>query len=494
MEQEILLKEKYGCLGAESVYVKPADQDSVIRIDESKVRSGSQRSNILLFFKQFFNEVFLPQGYPYTVSDDYWSYQYWDTVQAFCSSICGSLTTHAIMKGVGVGDTAATPLAAAVTWILKDGTGMTGRIAFAWWKGSRLDAECKAWRLMADVLNDIAMLAEMLLPYVPNYTTIILCASQSAKAIVGVAGGATRAAITQHQAIRGNMGDVSAKDGSQETCINLLASFVGIFLLTTVTNAFCVWALFIILASCHIYANYQAVLSLRLVSLNTERMNLILKHYFSSKTEVPTPREVNAQESIIPGSGLTTKQLCGFDIYLGCSLQHSLKNRVISAEELKSMPEKLCCDNFMLLIDPENCIIRVVFREHESAHDVIQAYFTAVCMAIMLSVSKTTRLAHLPDSAMINKNPGRIMSDITQPYDFLVCTGKSYSGEIPSEEQIAKVLESNNEISKTFKIFMDLLETQGWKTDRHHFIVDEWRASWPLYRSSDNRSETRKKK
>lgn len=69
--------------------------------------------------------------------------------------------------------------------------------------------------------------------------------------------------------------------------------------------------------------------------------------------------------------------------------------------------------------------------------------------------------AHLPDPAMINKNPGRIKSDVTQPYDFLVCTGKSYSGGIPSEEQIAKVLESNNEISKAFKIFMDLLETQG---------------------------------
>ena len=32
---------------------------------------------------------------------------------------------------------------------------------------------------------------------------------------MGVAGGATRAALTQHQARRNNMADVSAKDGSQ---------------------------------------------------------------------------------------------------------------------------------------------------------------------------------------------------------------------------------------------------------------------------------------
>jgi len=35
------------------------------------------------------------------------------------------------------------------------------------------------------------------------------------QAVVGVAGGATRAALTQHQARRNNMADVSAKDGSQ---------------------------------------------------------------------------------------------------------------------------------------------------------------------------------------------------------------------------------------------------------------------------------------
>lgn len=55
--------------------------------------------------------------------------------QAFCSTISAILTTHAIFKGVGVGDQTADALSAAVTWIMKDGTGMIGRIAFAWWKG-----------------------------------------------------------------------------------------------------------------------------------------------------------------------------------------------------------------------------------------------------------------------------------------------------------------------------------------------------------------------
>ena len=39
---------------------------------------------------------------------------------------------------------------------------------------------------------------------------------------MGVAGGATRAAMTQHQARRDNMADVAAKDGSQVRYVNAL--------------------------------------------------------------------------------------------------------------------------------------------------------------------------------------------------------------------------------------------------------------------------------
>ena len=40
-------------------------------------------------------------------------------MQAFCSSITGTLATMAVLKGVGVGDSSATPLAATLTWMLK---------------------------------------------------------------------------------------------------------------------------------------------------------------------------------------------------------------------------------------------------------------------------------------------------------------------------------------------------------------------------------------
>lgn len=47
----------------------------------------------------------------------------------------GTLATQEVLRGVGVGDTSATPLAATVTWVIKDGCGHLGRIFFAFSHG-----------------------------------------------------------------------------------------------------------------------------------------------------------------------------------------------------------------------------------------------------------------------------------------------------------------------------------------------------------------------
>uniref|UniRef100_A0A8D0GWC7 RUS family member 1 n=1 Tax=Sphenodon punctatus TaxID=8508 RepID=A0A8D0GWC7_SPHPU len=238
-----------------------------------------------------FMSVFLPQGYPESVSPDYLPYQLWDTVQAFASSITGALATQAVLRGVGVGDQASTVTAATVTWLLKDGTGMLGRILFAWMKG-----------LFADVLNDVAIFMEIVAPAFPACFTAIVCASGLAKCIVGVAGGATRAALTMHQARRDNMADVSAKDGSQETLVNLAGLLVSLLLLPLVTNNLLLtYTLYGLFTALHLYANYRAVRAVCMETLNYARLRLVLRH-FLRHGEVPHPTHINPQEPLVPGT------------------------------------------------------------------------------------------------------------------------------------------------------------------------------------------------
>lgn len=118
-----------------------SDQESIVRVPLTRVAAGEKQlisENFLLY--KIFKTLFLPQGYPDSVSEDYIHYQLWDTIQAFCSTIngkfskkrifiqnmnfkhktlafVGTLSTHAILKGVGVGSDAANPLSATITWV-----------------------------------------------------------------------------------------------------------------------------------------------------------------------------------------------------------------------------------------------------------------------------------------------------------------------------------------------------------------------------------------
>ena len=171
----------------------------------------------------------------------------------------GSLATAAVLEGVGVGDAAATPLAATLTWILKDGAGMVGRILFAALVGTSLDHDCKRWRMFADITNDLVMLVELLARFLPRPLVLpVLCLAGVGRSLVGVAGGATKAAVAQHQALNSNMADLAAKDGSQETLVNLVALCLNLVLLPLVSgDLWLTGVLFIILTLLHIYANYR---------------------------------------------------------------------------------------------------------------------------------------------------------------------------------------------------------------------------------------------
>lgn len=120
---------------AEEYCGTPATQKHVFILQNDrlvKFKNGRKRH---YGFGSFFNEVFFPEGYPNSVSKDYLSYQIFDTIQAFCSSVNGTIATQSIMQGLGVGAEATTALAATMTWVLKDGVGMIGRIVFAWAQG-----------------------------------------------------------------------------------------------------------------------------------------------------------------------------------------------------------------------------------------------------------------------------------------------------------------------------------------------------------------------
>ena len=98
------------------------------------------------------------------------------------------------------------------------------------------------YRLLADVCNDAAMILECLSPAFPKPVRVCILATSSAlKALCGVAAGSSKASLSAHFARWGNLGELNAKDSSQETVISLLGMLAGSAVVSMVTSPVATW-------------------------------------------------------------------------------------------------------------------------------------------------------------------------------------------------------------------------------------------------------------
>jgi hypothetical protein len=168
------------------------------------------------------------------------------------------LSTQALLSAIGVGEKSATVIGATFQWFLRDFTGMLGGILFTFYQGSNLDSNAKMWRLVADLMNDIGMLMDLLSPLFPSAFIVVVCLGSLSRSFTGVASGATRAALTQHFALQDNAADISAKEGSQETMATMMGMSLGMLLARfTSGNPMAIWLSFLSLTVFHMYGKSQ---------------------------------------------------------------------------------------------------------------------------------------------------------------------------------------------------------------------------------------------
>ncbi|XP_072022371.1 RUS family member 1-like [Amphiura filiformis] len=450
MADTMVCRETYGS-HTEGRYVKQWD-GSIKRTERNKDATFTG-------IRTFVRDVFLPLGYPESVSEDYMSYQLWDTLQAFCSTIIGTLATHAMLKGAGVGDETATATAATITWLLKDGTSMAGRIMFAWYNSSNLDCDCKKWRLFADILNDTAFCVQILAPaFSRSLYTLIACISGLCFAIVGLVGGATRAALTMHQARRNNMADVSAKDGSQETMVNLAGLLVSLMITPIVAgHTSLTWSLFLLAVTMHIYANFRAVKSVVMETFNQARFHIVCQAFLDCNQQqingVMNPAVVNPLEPVI------WSQSRPFTLHLGVQLSRLLQSSPDLDECLHSNDK----EHYLMGFNNRKGEINVVLHHNATAEDVIKACFQA---EIVMFAKKQASENH----PIQRQAPSHFVKDLIDVF--------TNGGPLSNAECWQVIRLANQTCNKLFPTCIAQMQQAGWITSHTLLGPDEWRATW----------------
>ncbi|XP_010554276.1 PREDICTED: protein root UVB sensitive 3 isoform X2 [Tarenaya hassleriana] len=370
-------------------------------------------------------QAFVPEGFPGSVTPDYTGFQVWDTLQGLSTYIRMMLSTQALLSAIGVGEKSATVIGATFQWFLRDFTGMLGGILFTFYQGSNLDSNAKMWRLVADLMNDIGMLMDLLSPLFPSAFLVIVCLGSLSRSFTGVASGATRAALTQHFALQENAADISAKEGSQETMATMMGMALGMLLARITTgNPLAIWLSFLSLTMFHI-----AVRCLVLNSLNFERSSVLLQNFMETG-QVLSPKQVSSMEHVLPvwitSVRSSNLKLLHRRVQLGVRISSLPRQQMMLL--LKGAGDSYKKDKYLLVHRKGN--VSVILHKDSAATDVLQSYTHGLVLANLMDGSKD-----------------------------LYSEGQSW-------------------MDKHYEEFLEKMKRAGWKTERLLSPSITWRASW----------------
>jgi hypothetical protein len=165
--------------------------------------------------------------------------------------------------------------------------------------GQAIEPECKFYRLLADIFNDSAQFLDLLTPALPYFPKLgVIVSAGVLRALCGVAANASKASLSAHFALTGNLAELNAKEASQETVVSLLGMLVGTLVVRWVEDKQIVWILMMLLAGLHLAMNYRAVRCVQMRSLNRQRATIVFREWLDHGT-VLTPEQVSQRESIL---------------------------------------------------------------------------------------------------------------------------------------------------------------------------------------------------
>ncbi|EIN09022.1 DUF647-domain-containing protein [Punctularia strigosozonata HHB-11173 SS5] len=266
----------------------------------SVVQGGTSRG-----LKHLLTDVFLPAGYPSSVSPDYLRYQTYNAFQAFCSSLANLIASRAVLEGFGVGNASASATHAMLLTVLQDVFGRLTTVAGGYYLGTALSPEAKTYRLLADVFNDASIVLDVFQPFyasvpVAGARVLALCSSGCLRALCGVCAGGSKAALAVHFASAGDLGDLNAKDGSRETVIGLVGLLSGTILLSYIGTPGATYAALCALLGAHLALNYLAVRAVAMRTLTRQRASIAWRVWMERGAgAAPTPEEVAEREGLL---------------------------------------------------------------------------------------------------------------------------------------------------------------------------------------------------
>ena len=218
-------------------------QPSLNNDDENITESSSSSSSSSSFFPRFraqFKRIFLPDGFPNTVSRDYLPWLKWQMLSLFFRDVLEVLSAQSLLVAVGMDvnqANVAAPVVGAAKWVLKDGTGGLATLALGALNTKKFDENPKFFWSTANSLEDVSRAMELLTPLFPSHFLLIAgTATFVRSAALTGRSSLINGTFMTHFSRNENAGDIRTKLEVQGRWLQIAALPVGIALFRAVTN------------------------------------------------------------------------------------------------------------------------------------------------------------------------------------------------------------------------------------------------------------------
>jgi len=217
-------------------------------------------------------DMFLPEGFPDSVSADYLEYQIWDTLQGFLGYLRNIILSMAYLKGMGIGtqNIESTLIGAMYITIVRDTTSVVAGLASGMpilTKRFSDKKNLKKWRMVSEILRVLAGFVQIYAAYYSTGTLFVLqqvliVSIQTSASVMEVQ---TRSALITHFARKNNVADCAAKEGNQDRGIKVFGIPLAIILIRNVNNSLVLlWSTYGVIVILQTLFNVLAVRALKI--------------------------------------------------------------------------------------------------------------------------------------------------------------------------------------------------------------------------------------
>lgn len=321
----------------------------------------------------FVKRIYLPAGYPHTVSEDYLSYTLYRITQNLASAIMTVLSTECLLYSVGLGSKVKAT-AAASAFVLKDGLGYFTKIVFGSTCGRMFDSDPKSWRIMADVVEDVGGAIEVIMPLIQFPGSFVLVASLTnvLKGAAAMTGTATRHVIYRQLTAGGaeNIGDVATRGETQGTTAKAAGLLSGVAISKYLgQNYRALLIAYGCFAVVHLAANWRSMECVCFSFFNKQRLGIALQREFAGEG-VPTPLEVSRSERIYlppsPWGGYQAKLV---------SMGVRVRTAVYSGDQFREAQAMFKGEKFVITRSKRGKL-QVLLRRDAKVEDNARAFYT----------------------------------------------------------------------------------------------------------------------